>query len=132
MIVTNNPMVRETHATNCDIVASAINLRFVDGSADELLRSVRDMVYEGYPLVSHPLPASMRMLYSPYRSVVMGASAGPLNSWHVGIAEESLRKYRQNTAHRPMRKADMESTESYQWMDMQLLKATLQESASFN
>ena len=120
-VVTNNPFV----ATELPV-----EVRYIDCDTEELLVSVRDMVYEGYPLMSHPLPSSIRMIYSPYRSVVLGAEAGAPDSWHVGIAEESLRKYRQNTGHRALDKISAEAGESYRWMDAQLLSVALKESES--
>jgi len=92
-----------------------------------LLQRVRDMIYEGYPLLSHPLPASIRAIYSPYRSVMVGAVLGKLDPWHTEIAEESVRKYRQIMGRRTADKANAD----YAWMDLQLLLATLKEPRSF-
>jgi len=122
LIVTNNPTV----SGDADI-----ETRFVEGNTEELLLTVRDMVYEGYPLVSHPLPASIRMMYSPFRSVVLGTNAGVPDPLHVSIAEESLRKYRQSTSQRNLDKISEKSTESYKWMDAQLLTVAIKESAPF-
>ncbi len=61
-IVTNNPLVK----------LELENLYFVEGSYEDVLIKVRDLIYEGIELISHPLGASMRMLYSPYRSIIVG------------------------------------------------------------
>ncbi len=42
----------------------------------DVLIKVRDLVHEGVELVSHPLGASIRMLFSPYRSIVVGGRKG--------------------------------------------------------
>ena len=124
LIVTNNPLVDATCAAY-----SGCEIRYVEGNVENLLIAVRDMVYAGHPLVSHPLPASIRMIYSPYRSVVMSASAELLDSWHAETIEESLRKYRQSAQHRAR---DETNAEAYKWMDAQLLSAALQEPIPFN
>jgi hypothetical protein len=62
-IVTNNPLVQNKYTDN---------VLYIDGNVEQTLIKVRDMVYEGYELISHPLPASLRMLFSPYRSIVIG------------------------------------------------------------
>ena len=62
LIVSNNPLVRLDFE----------NMIFVEGSYEDVLIKVRDLVYEGVELISHPLTASMRMLYSPYRSIILG------------------------------------------------------------
>ena len=90
-----------------------------------LLEKVRDLIYEGYPLLSHPLPASIRIIYSPYRSVMIGAVSGKLDPWHAEMAEESVRKYRQTMGYRT---PDNTNAEDYAWMDEQLLSTALKES----
>lgn|GEM_PF-457520 len=124
LIVTNNPVVYEAYRANSDAETFVAEIRWFDGDAEEILVKARDLVYEGYPLISHPLPASIRMIYSPYRSVVLGADAGALDAWHTGIIEESLAKYRQNTGHRT---PDKKNAESYKWMDAQLLSVAIRE-----
>ena len=122
LVVTNNPLVRET----CE----EMKICYVDGSVENLLLKVRNMVHEGYPLLSHPLPASIRMIYSPYRSVVLGAvsGGGKPDPWHVEVIEDSLMKYRRSTEHRI---PDSANDEEYKWMDMQLLTAALKEPRPF-
>ena len=44
----------------------------VDGTFRDVLVKVRDMVHAGYELISHPLFASSRMMFSPYRTILMG------------------------------------------------------------
>ena len=105
-----------------------VEASYIDGTVENLLLKVRDMVYEGYPLISHPLPSSIRMFYSPYRSVILGAAPGSLDPWHAETAEECLKKYRQITGRRT---PDKINAEAYQWMDMQLLAAALAEPRPF-
>ena len=105
-----------------------VEICYTEENVLSLLQRVRDMIYEGYPLLSHPLPASIRTIYSPYRSVMIGAISGELDPWHTEIAEDSVRKYRQTMEHRAPDKAN---AEDYAWMDMQLLSVALKEPRPF-
>jgi len=105
-----------------------VEICYSEEDALRLLQRVRDLVYEGYPLLSHPLPASIRIIYSPYRSVMVGVVSGKLDPWHTEMVEESVRKYRQTMEHRTPDKAN---AEDYAWMDMQLLSAALKEPRPF-
>ncbi len=119
IILTNNPLVQDVFSKD-----NAKTVQTIDGNAEAVLVAVRDMVYTGHPLVTHPLPASIRMIYSPYRSVVLGRDAAAVDALDAETAEESLRKYRQSTGHRS---PDMVNAGSYQWIDLQLLTAALKE-----
>ena len=129
LIITNNPLVREACKKNAENVFFRVETHYVDGDVELLLLKVRDMVYEGYPLLSHPLPASMRMIYSPYRSVMLGAGIEELDPWHAETIEGSLRKYRRSTENRISNRIN---DEDYKLVDMQLLLATLKEPRSFS
>ena len=129
LIITNNPLVREACGENAADAFFRVEVHYVDGDVELLLLKVRNMVYEGYPLLSHPLPASIRMIYSPYRSVMLGANIEGLDTWHAETAEDSLRKYRRSTENRILNRVN---DEDYKWADMQLLLSALKEPRSFN
>ena len=61
MIVTNNQRVAENHQ-------DAI---YINGDMHELYQKVRDLVYVGHKLQTHPLSASIGMLHSPVKSVIL-------------------------------------------------------------
>ena len=128
LIVTNNRLVHETYGSSAACTVCSVKTCYVDGDVESLLIKVRDMVHEGYPLLSHPLPASIRMIYSPYRSVMLGAISGKLEPWHVKTIEDSLTKYRRSTGHRAL---DSASEAEYKWMDMQLLTTAMNEPLPF-
>ena len=129
LVTTNNPLVREAHGENAADVFSRVEICYVDGDVESLLLKIRDMVYEGYPLLSHPLPSSMRMIHSKYRSVLLGTRRGELDPLHAEIAEDSLGKYRRAAGHRIPENAN---DDEYKWLDMQLLSATLKEPRPFS
>jgi len=125
MIITNNPLVRDIYSKNGSHMGFGVEICYLAVEVLNLLEKVRDLIYEGYPLLSHPLPASIRIIYSPYRSVMIGAVSGKLDPWHAEMAEESVRKYRQTMGYRT---PDNTNAEDYAWMDEQLLSTALKES----
>lgn len=117
LIVTNNPAV----------AARKENLLLVEGSAEETLLKVRDLVHEGYELISHPLAASLRMLFSPFRSVILGRQLAKADSFSVVIIEDSIIKYKR---HMSSRKTDFANAGDYQMIDLMLLEAALAEQSN--
>ena len=114
LIVSNNPLVR----LDCE------NMIFVEGSYEDVLIKVRDLVYEGVELVSHPLTASMRMLYSPYRSIILGNKNNKVDPFHMETIENSIIDYRKNLKNR---KVDWKNKDDYAFVDYELLKSTFRD-----
>lgn len=112
LIVTNNPRVKEKYE----------NVHFVEGSFLDVLISVRDLVHKGFVLVSHPLGASIRMLFSPYRSIIVGEKVEEINIFSVEIIENSIISYKK---HMEKRKVDWDNKEDYQLIDNELLGSTI-------
>ena len=122
MIITNNPLVQSSlEKLYC---LSSAKILFLDCNVENLLTKVRDMIYEGYALITHPLPASIGMIHSPYRSVILSNNKEKLDAQHAEIAESSLAKYISKLNHRALDKLD---NEDYKRMDIQLLTAALNE-----
>lgn len=114
-IITNNPLVREKYSEN---------VHFIDGSVEQVLIRVRDLVHEGYELITHPLPASLRIMFSPYRSVIIGQKKGSTDPLHIEIAEESVLKYKRQMRGRDI---DLKHNKDYQQIDLILLESALQD-----
>lgn len=114
VIITNNPSVAEKYD----------HVLFLEGSVEELLIKVRDLVHEGYELISHPLPASLRMMFSPFRSVILGKKQETMNFFEIEIIEDSLQKYKN---HMDFRKADTVNGDDYQKIDQLLLESAIRE-----
>jgi hypothetical protein len=112
LIVTNNPLVKEEF-DNC---------LFIEGSFLDVLIKVRDLVHEGVQLISHPLGASVRMLFSPYRSIVVGEGNNKINNLYIEIIENSIVNYKK---HMNIRKVDNKNSHSYALIDKELLNPTL-------
>jgi hypothetical protein len=114
LIITNNPSVAAKHE----------HVLFIEGSVEEMLVKVRDLVHEGYELISHPLPASLRMMFSPVRSVILGKKLEKVDFLAAEIIEDSVIKYRN---HMNFRKVDYVNGEDYKTIDQLLLESALQE-----
>lgn len=114
LVVTNNPLMKEED----------VELDFVDGSFDDVLVRVRDHVFNGYELISHPLFASLGMLFSPFRTVILGDLMDRPSVEYCEIAEEAVLKYRHVTEHRNRLP---EYDEDYAWMDRSLYYSSLEE-----
>ena len=112
LIVTNNPLIKKESKNVC----------LVEGAYIDVLVKVRDLVYEGVELVSHPLGASMRMLYSPYRSIIVGQKDRAIDPFHVETIENSIINYRKSLE---FRKVDWAHADDYALLDNELLKSTL-------
>lgn len=118
-IVTNNPRVKEKYQ----------EVIFIDGTFEDVLLKVRDLVHKGYQLISHPLGASIRVIFSPYRSIIIGNKPDKVDQVQVEIIENSILSYR-NLMQR--RKPDVRNSEDYAFIDHELLKSSLEELRRFN
>lgn len=118
-IVTNNPQVKTKYKETL----------FVDGGFEDVLIKVRDLVHEGYELINHPLGASLRMLFSPYRSIILGEDTKKINDFHIEVIENSIINYKK---HMEVRKPDIENGQDYALIDSELLKSSLEEFKRLN
>lgn len=112
-IVTNNPLVRD----------SFDNVIFIEGSYEDVLIKVRDLVHAGIELIDSPLGASIRMLLSPYRSILVGTEPVPMNTDQILLIEQSILNYRTLT---DRRNAEPQHAKDYAVVDKELLKASIQ------
>jgi hypothetical protein len=113
-IVTNNPKVKSTYS---DVI-------FVEGSFEDVLVKARDFVHSGYKLINHPLGASLRMLFSPYRSIIIGEKQQKAEDMHIETIENSIENYRK---HMETRMPDIKNSADYALIDSELLKSSLDE-----
>lgn len=113
-IVTNNPTVKNDYE----------EVIFVEGGFGDVLLKVRDLVHSGFELINHPLGASSRMFFSPYRSIIIREKSQVKNEIHIETIENSIENYKKHTS---VRKADMVNSEGYALIDSELLKSSLEE-----
>ncbi|MGL4307490.1 MAG: GrdX family protein [Cetobacterium sp.] len=119
LIITNNPLVRDSYG----------DVLFVSGNVKEVLITTRTMVHSGAKLLTHPLAASLRMLLSPYRTIVVSKEEDQIDSQHLEIIESSIYKYNQ---HMEVRKVDLTHREDYSLIDFTLLNSAFEELSRFS
>ncbi len=117
-ILTNNPLVADLD----------YELLSVEGDYEAVLMKARDLIQEGYRLISHPLGGSSRMMLSPYRSFLMKEESLPLSEQSLSLIEESIITYRKMTE---KRKVDNDNASDYALVDKMLLMSTINENACF-
>jgi hypothetical protein len=113
-IITNNPNVALKYE----------NVIFIEGTVEDVLVKTRNLVQSGSSLITHPLPASIRMMYTPFRSIVVEPDAGVSDFLQLEIAEESITKYRRIIDYR---KVDIKNNKDYENLDLWLLESALKE-----
>lgn len=111
-IVTNNIAVKKDFN----------NVLFIEGTFEDVLIKVRDLVHQGVELISHPLGASISMLFSPCRSIIVGEKKDVINSYHIEAIENSIINYRNTNKGR---KVNMKNVDDYALIDAELLKTAL-------
>ncbi len=82
-IITNNPLVLEKYGDQFPV--SYEDLTYV-----ETLKRVRDKVYLGHRLLTHPLSGSVKPNETPYKSVMVSIDKGPLDMESMEIIETSI------------------------------------------
>jgi len=83
VIVTNNPRVR-------DELGKEFEVDFADITYREVLCKVRDMIYEGHKLLTHPLSGSVKPNETPYKSILVGKKIGKMDLQDASIIENSI------------------------------------------
>lgn len=112
-IVSNNSLVKEKF--DC--------VEFVDGSYIDVLIATRDLIHKGCSLVSHPLPASIRMVFSSIRSIVIEDGNG-FDENSIFIIEEAIDKYNLIMKNRNV---DFKNVKDYEIVDLTLVESALEE-----
>ena len=113
MVVTNNPLLRDD-----------AKAQFVEGGFRDVLVRARDLTYEGYDLISHPLFASLGMMFSPYRTVILSDEKTGFSPTQAQIIADSIASYDLSTqGRRHIERNDHD----YALMDLELYRAALEE-----
>jgi len=120
IIISNNPEVKEKYKQTY----------FIDGISRDVLIKVRDLIHKGYELISHPLPASIKTMSSPFRSVILTeektSSVDPLQ---LEVIENSIQKL---DRHIKLNGIDSKHSDDYKKLDYLFLKSALEESNNLN
>ena len=92
LIITNNPIIEEN--------VKNIEIKTLDTDHIGTLKYCRDLVHEGYELLSHPLYGSVKPNETPYRTVIMKKGKSlDINSLNlIEDAIETAEKFKNNKA----------------------------------
>lgn len=83
IIITNNPMVR-------DDFSEKYQVDYMEVSFEEILKKVRDKVYMGHQLLTHPLSGSVKPNETPYKSIMISSEPDKLDFDAVEIIENAI------------------------------------------
>ncbi len=115
VIITNNPLVEEKLGKEQEVEYEKL-------SFEETLKKVRDRIYLGHRLLTHPLSGSVKPNETPYKSVMVSKQAGALDLKSAEIIENAI-----HTCGKFQFKSDQYKPEVYK--DFQVVDCTLIESA---
>ena len=112
MIVTNNPLVSE-----CVPADYAVN--FENITYREILVKVRDLVYAGHRLYTHPLSGSVKPNETPYKSVVVSRLPKGMEPEEAAIISNSIETFDKFTPRK--RELTQQMFKDFQLIDYTLL-----------
>jgi len=86
IIITNNPLVPTAYLIkqNCD------DVRYFPMSYREILCLARDEIHSGHKLLTHPLSGSVKPGETPYKSLGISKTTGPLDFDSLSIIEKAI------------------------------------------
>jgi len=116
-IITNNPLVKSE-----SILTEHTTLFFSD--LNKVLTKARDLIHQGYKLITHPLAGSVKPWANPYRTIVL-EEGDQLDMRSLEIMEGSLQKYKQfeNDLEKDFSEKSNETVrQDYQLIDYDLIK----------
>lgn len=82
-IITNNTLVKEK-------LGKEYNVEYENLSFEDTLKKVRDRIYSGHRLLTHPLSGSVKPNETPYKSVMITKQAGTLDLESMEIIESAV------------------------------------------
>lgn len=82
-IITNNPLVLEK-------LGDEYQVEYYEISYEDVLKKVRDEVYKGYRLLTHPLSGSVKPNETPYKSVMVSVSKNGADPDGMKIIENAI------------------------------------------
>ena len=86
LVVTNNPLVAECLPKNYAVDYENITYR-------KILVKVRDLVYAGHRLYTHPLSGSVKPNETPYKSIVISKKPKKMEAMEAAIISDSLETF---------------------------------------
>lgn len=109
-----------------DLVPSAFSLFLLPGgSAEDVLTAARDCIHLGAKLLAHPMAGRLRPNETPYRTVVLEETEGPLDLSSFEIIEYCLAEEKKYESSR--KKYDEPLLPDLRFINCEILKSILEE-----
>jgi hypothetical protein len=83
IVITNQPLVRSRLDDTHEVI-------YLELSYEELLKVVRDRIYEGHRLLTHPLSGSVKPKETPYKSVLISERKEKVDGESVRLIENAI------------------------------------------
>lgn len=83
-VVTNNPKVKAYFGEDA--------IRFVDGTYEDVLIKVRDLIHVNHKLLTHPLSGSVKPNETPYKSIAV-ESGDRFDMEGLNLIEKAIETY---------------------------------------
>ncbi len=100
---------------------------FLEGTAMDVLLKARDYVHRGHRLISSPIGASVRMLMSPVKSILISSDIGRLDEESLLVIEQAIEKQKEINYKRG---EDISNKEDYILVDKDLISAAYIEAST--
>ena len=82
IIVTNNPLVRDTYVDK--------DVEFYEIKYEEILQTVKSKIAEGHKILTHPLSGSVKPKETPYKSIMISKEKFKLDLESLEIIENAI------------------------------------------
>ena len=83
IVITNNPLVLSKLNDTHEVIYQEL-------SYEELLKKVRDRIYDGHRLLTHPLSGSVKPNETPYKSVLLSGRKEKVDEESVRLIESAI------------------------------------------
>lgn len=92
-IVTNNPLVRQCLPERYEVDYEETGYR-------EILVKVRDLVYAGHRMYTHPLSGSVKPKETPYKTIAVSRKVRGMDAMEAALISSAIETYDKFTLHR--------------------------------
>lgn len=96
----------------------------VNGEFIDVLNMTKKLIESGHKIISYPLAASIRMIYSPVRSILISSKTDLIDDLSIETIDKGIEKYKITMG---QREVDMKNISDYELIDCDLLLSAIQE-----
>lgn len=117
-IITNNDLISELN----------IETEWIEGSSLDVLLYTRNYIHKGYQLMSSPLPASIRTIMSPVKTIIISDQGDGIHEPSLFQMEAAIEKHQLINKNRG---EDRLNEQDYKVVDKELTKKALEELGNY-